>query len=166
MASFSVQPKDAHLPISATANSASSARPVVASVKVDTSKSGNSKWKHFIAGGIGGMIGATLTCPLEVIKTALQSKAYAADSAGARGILSVANSIAKTDGIRGFWKGLGPMLVGVVPARATYFTAYDAAKSFLNQHRPESSSTHLLSAMAAGATTNFMINPVWVRSVY
>ena len=112
-----------------------------------------------MAGGTGGMIGACLTCPLEVVKTRLQSKALSASHAG---MLSIARGIAQADGVRGFWKGLGPMLVGVVPARAVYFATYDFAKGFLNARRPEGASTHLLSAMCAGAATNVMINPVWV----
>lgn len=31
---------------------------------------------HFVAGGVGGTIGAVLTCPLEVVKTRLQSTMY------------------------------------------------------------------------------------------
>ncbi len=34
----------------------------------------------------------------------------------------------KNEGIKGFWKGLGPMVLGVVPARATYFATYDGTK--------------------------------------
>ncbi len=107
------------------------------------------------------MIGACLTCPLEVVKTRLQSKALSSPHGG---ILTIARRIALDEGVLGFWKGLGPMLLGVVPARAVYFATYDLAKGHLNARRPESSATHLLSAMCAGATTNFMINPVWVPS--
>jgi solute carrier family 25, member 33/36 len=108
------------------------------------------------------MLGACLTCPLEVVKTRLQSKAL---SASHTGMLSIARGIAQTDGVRGFWKGIGPMLVGVVPARAVYFATYDFAKGFLNARRPEGASTHLLSAMCAGSATNIMINPVWVSRI-
>ena len=31
---------------------------------------------HFLAGGIGGTIGAVATCPLEVVKTRMQSTMY------------------------------------------------------------------------------------------
>ena len=34
---------------------------------------------HFVAGGIGGTVGAVLTCPLEVVKTRLQSSMYRLD---------------------------------------------------------------------------------------
>jgi solute carrier family 25 protein 33/36 len=81
------------------------------------------RWRHFIAGGAGGMVGATITCPLEVIKTRLQSRELANSS-----VWRQVGGIMKNEGIRGFWKGLGPMVVGVVPARATYFATYDGTK--------------------------------------
>ena len=33
-------------------------------------------WVHFVAGGIGGTVGAVVTCPLDVVKTRLQSDVY------------------------------------------------------------------------------------------
>lgn len=35
-------------------------------------------WLHFSAGGLAGTIGAAATCPLEVVKTRLQSSLYQA----------------------------------------------------------------------------------------
>jgi hypothetical protein len=35
-------------------------------------------WLHFTAGGLAGTIGAAVTCPLEVVKTRLQSSLYQA----------------------------------------------------------------------------------------
>lgn len=43
---------------------------------------------HFMAGGIGGTVGAVITCPLEVVKTRLQSSIYRTQTAkGLRSIL-------------------------------------------------------------------------------
>jgi len=123
----------------------------------------NSRWKHLVAGGMGGMFGAILTCPLEVIKTRLQSKAQAVERRVGHGVLSIGTAILRNDGILGFWKGLGPMLAGVVPARAVYFAAYDFVKGTINEQRQsEDAATHLISAICAGATTNVLINPIWV----
>jgi hypothetical protein len=35
---------------------------------------------HFIAGGLGGTVGAVLTCPLEVVKTRMQTSMYRKES--------------------------------------------------------------------------------------
>ena len=52
------------------------------------------------------MIGATLTCPMEVVKTRMQSKALSHQG----GMITVFKTIATNEGAVGFWK---------VPARET-----------------------------------------------
>jgi len=88
-------------------------------------KSGR-EFRHFVAGGCGGMMGALTTCPLEVVKTHLQSK-----NVLRRSISDVVMQIWRSDGVLGFWRGIGPMLAGVVPARAVNFWAYNAVKGHL-----------------------------------
>jgi hypothetical protein len=83
-------------------------------------------WRHFAAGGCGGMMGALITCPLEVVKTHLQSK-----NVLRRSLSDVVLQIARIDGVLGFWRGIGPMLAGVVPARAVNFWTYNAVKGHL-----------------------------------
>ena len=84
------------------------------------------EWRHFAAGGCGGMMGALITCPLEVVKTHLQSK-----NVVRRSLSEVVLQIARNDGVLGFWRGIGPMLAGVVPARAVNFWTYNAVKGHL-----------------------------------
>jgi hypothetical protein len=88
-------------------------------------------WRHFIAGGMGGMVGATMTCPLEVVKTVLQSKEQKNKS-----VVRVVGGILRYEGLPGFFKGIGPMVLGVVPARATYFATYDGTKVRSPPHSP------------------------------
>mmetsp|Transcript_15781 Transcript_15781/g.37395 ORF Transcript_15781/g.37395 Transcript_15781/m.37395 type:complete len:326 (+) Transcript_15781:176-1153(+) len=114
--------------------------------------------RHFIAGGIGGMAGATLTCPLEVVKTQLQSKTIELTS-----VRQIIRNIAQSEGVPGFWKGLVPMLAGVVPARAVYFYTYSGSKNFLlARGHKEAAPTHLTAAVVAGTITATVINPIWV----
>ena len=61
-----------------------------------------------------------------------------------------------------FWKGWGPMLAGVVPTRAVYFSTYNASKSALLPRFGNTAPTHMLSALAAGSATVTLINPIWV----
>jgi len=77
--------------------------------------------------------------------------------------MEVVQKIFKNDGIAGFWKGLVPMLAGVVPARAVYFYTYNGSKNFLKvRGHSDTAPTHLMAAVVAGATTCTMISPVWV----
>ncbi|KAK3707240.1 Pyrimidine nucleotide transporter, mitochondrial [Vermiconidia calcicola] len=144
-------------------------------------------WAHFVAGGLGGMTSATLTSPLDVLKTRLQSTFYQSQLAAARqakGIppphqlpflraswLHIAETgqilaqIPKVEGWRALFKGLGPNLIGVVPARAINFWAYGNGKrvySSLFFAGEENSTVHLLSAATAGIITGTATNPIWL----
>ncbi|KAJ3097450.1 hypothetical protein HDU97_004860 [Phlyctochytrium planicorne] len=141
-------------------------------------------WVHFMAGGLGGTVGAAVTCPLEVVKTRLQSTMYRSKSFPAlqmavrnpgrgmvgyavdhvRHVVDLLIAIKQREGLAALWKGLGPNLIGVVPARAIYFSTYNYGKKFytsLNDHK-ETSGVHMLSAMTAGISTALATNPIWL----
>ncbi|THV88614.1 carrier protein Rim2p/Mrs12p [Aureobasidium pullulans] len=144
-------------------------------------------WAHFVAGGLGGMTAATLTCPLDVLKTRLQSDFYQSQlnaSRAARGIpplsqlsysrtailhiretFQILTAIPRAEGPRALFKGLGPNLIGVVPARAINFFAYGNGKRILSQNfndGKEASWIHLLAAAQAGMITGTATNPIWL----
>nr|XP_032627622.1 solute carrier family 25 member 36 [Chelonoidis abingdonii] len=89
---------------------------------------------HLFAGGCGGTVGAILTCPLEVVKTRLQSSSitlyisevHLSTVNGASvnrvtrvspGPLHCLKMILRKEGPRSLFRGLGPNLVGVAPSR-------------------------------------------------
>ncbi|OXB76298.1 UNVERIFIED_CONTAM: hypothetical protein H355_014706 [Colinus virginianus] len=125
---------------------------------------------HLVAGGCGGTAGAILTCPLEVVKTRLQSSQLALrplclsevqlpglsvrlmnPTPPAPGVVKLLRTILEKEGMRSLFRGLGPNLVGVAPSRAIYFAAYSGVKERLNTVLvPESKKVHMLSAACAG----------------
>ena len=106
------------------------------------------------------MTGAVLTCPMEVMKTQLQSKGY-----HQYGITTIASRTLQSEGLFGFWKGIGPMLVAVVPARGVYFWTYNSTKgSLLSRGHADEAPVHLASAVVAGGLSATIINPVWVSA--
>lgn len=134
---------------------------------------------HLVAGGCGGTVGAVITCPLEVVKTRLQSSrasikflpTHTISPDGAlthvsRRSLSVIQSlrtICAEEGGTALFRGLGPNIVGIAPSRAIYFAAYANTKNFLNTKlEPESPSVHLLSAAVGGFTSSTCTNPLWL----
>ncbi|XP_051730143.1 solute carrier family 25 member 36-A [Ctenopharyngodon idella] len=133
---------------------------------------------HLFAGGCGGTVGAILTCPLEVVKTRLQSSSvtlYISEvqlstvngASVARvappGPLHCLKLILEKEGPRSLFRGLGPNLVGVAPSRAIYFAAYSTAKEKLNNvFDPDSTQVHMLSAGLAGFTAITATNPIWL----
>ncbi|KAL8897238.1 MAG: hypothetical protein Q9207_007312 [Kuettlingeria erythrocarpa] len=133
------------------------------------------------------MTSATLTSPLDVLKTRLQSDFYQgqiAASRHARGIpppaqlgyfrsglvhftetFQILFSIHKVEGWRALFKGLGPNLTGVVPARAINFFAYGNGKRIISENfnnGNEAAWVHICAAINAGLLTGTATNPIWL----
>jgi len=163
-----------------------------------TSTGINEQLVHLFAGGLGGTAGAVATCPLEVLKTRMQSSSFSAmfqqvvehqagpsSSSGTCGtfqfsghhngvnndhrrlrtlrLVQLLRQIHQAEGLTGFFKGLGPNLVGVAPSRAIYFCTYSWCKGFWNQWLPaDSAYVHIGSAIGAGLSAATATNPVWL----
>ena len=136
-------------------------------------------WLHFVAGGVGGMVGAVATCPLDVVKTRLQSDAYhdaynkipKSRNPLVKGLqhfgetCGVILDIYRQEGTRASFRGLGPNLVGVIPARSINFFVYGASKHIiLNSFNggQEAAWVHLTAGLSAGFATSTATNPIWV----
>ncbi|ELU43648.1 RIM2-like protein [Rhizoctonia solani AG-1 IA] len=140
-------------------------------------------WNHFVAGGLGGMCGAIVTAPLDVVKTRLQSSLYqdvhrtqlgkgGAVIGRARNLLwnfvetgHILRDIYKYEGVPALFKGLGPTLVGVIPARSINFFTYGNGKQIIARefnHGQENTVVHLSAAALAGVVTSVCTNPIWV----
>ncbi|KAI9163617.1 mitochondrial carrier [Paramyrothecium foliicola] len=145
-------------------------------------------WVHMMAGGVGGMTAATLTAPLDVLKTRLQSDFYQAQLRAARAAaaqtqavaqlnparaaihhlndtLSILATVYRTEGWRALFKGLGPNLVGVVPARSINFFVYGNGKRLMSDHwngGEEAPWVHISAGIVAGVATSTATNPIWM----
>ena len=145
-------------------------------------------WVHFVAGGIGGMAGAIVTCPFDLVKTRLQSDVYknvyksnAAKQAVASNLkvvqvfnqagihfketCGIIGNVYKQEGFRSLFKGLGPNLVGVIPARSINFFTYGTTKEIYSKafnNGQESPLIHLMAAASAGWATSTATNPIWM----
>ncbi|AOA61204.1 Pyrimidine nucleotide transporter, mitochondrial [Komagataella phaffii CBS 7435] len=162
------------------ASSFRNAEPKIEAPKLSIDRQEVKPWVNFVAGGLGGMAGAVFTCPFDVVKTRLQSSVYqdlyrSTNSKGANVISSAARHISETcsiigsvyrvEGIRALFKGLGPNLVGVIPARSINFFTYGYSKDVLRKHvfdGEETSLLHLLAGLNAGFVTSTATNPIWL----
>jgi solute carrier family 25 folate transporter 32 len=86
-----------------------------------------------IAGAGGGLVASIATCPLDVIKTKLQAQRAAVGQAGYLGVTDTIRKIFIEDGLRGFYRGLGPTMLGYLPTWAIYFAVYDGIKTYFGQ---------------------------------
>ncbi|KAF9267223.1 mitochondrial carrier [Marasmius fiardii PR-910] len=148
-------------------------------------------WQHFIAGGIGGMCGAVVTSPFDVVKTRLQSTLFLekpvtvrivgssggatvvrSTAGGAGGLLwnfvetgYILRTIYREESPRALFKGLGPTLVGTIPAKSINFFTYANGKRIIANtfnNGQENTYVHLASAALAGIVTGTVTNPIWV----
>lgn len=136
-------------------------------------------WVHFVAGGIGGMAGAVCTSPFDVVKTRLQSDVFAASyktkltssnyliqaAYHFKETFGIINNVYKVEGFTSLFKGLGPNLIGVIPARSINFFTYNFCKEFYSSNLnggQEATWIHLISAITAGLATSTATNPIWL----
>lgn len=71
----------------------------------------------------------------------------------------------RVEGWRALFKGLGPNLSGVVPARAINFATYGNGKRIIAERfngGEQSSWVHLFAAAIAGIVTGTATNPIWL----
>ncbi|KAI8081687.1 mitochondrial carrier domain-containing protein [Halteromyces radiatus] len=82
-------------------------------------------------GMVSGSIGATSVYPLNVIRTRLQAQGTPAHPRYYSSPWDAAQVTFRTEGIRGFYKGLGPTLLKVVPAVSISYVTYEWSKNEL-----------------------------------
>ncbi|OIW23475.1 mitochondrial carrier protein [Coniochaeta ligniaria NRRL 30616] len=124
-----------------------------------------------LAGAVGGFTSGVVTCPLDVIKTKLQAQGgFAAVQKGRHvghhkvyeGLIGTARVIWREDGLRGMYRGLGPIIMGYLPTWAVWFTVYNKSKVWMSQHHDNPFVISFWSSIIAGASSTIVTNPIWV----
>ncbi|KAK1271385.1 Mitochondrial adenine nucleotide transporter ADNT1 [Acorus gramineus] len=82
-------------------------------------------------GTISGALGATCVYPLQVIRTRMQAQHMNADAAY-KGMSDVFWRTLKIEGLRGFYKGIFPNLLKVVPSASITYLVYESMKKSLD----------------------------------
>ncbi|GAA5871443.1 hypothetical protein JCM1840_002896 [Sporobolomyces johnsonii] len=82
-------------------------------------------------GAVSGGVGASSVYPLNLVRTRLQAQGTPAHPQTYTGIRDAAMKCYQREGWRGFYKGLTPTLVKVVPAVAISYAVYDTSKKIL-----------------------------------
>ncbi|RYP49018.1 hypothetical protein DL768_005209 [Monosporascus sp. mg162] len=87
---------------------------------------------HCTAGAVAGGFAAALTTPMDVIKTMLQTRGSATESElrSVNGFAAGCRLMYRREGLRGFFKGVGPRVVTTMPSTAICWSAYEASKAY------------------------------------
>ncbi|EEA28849.1 calcium dependent mitochondrial carrier protein, putative [Talaromyces marneffei ATCC 18224] len=89
---------------------------------------------NFTTGAIGafsGALGASFVYPLNVLRTRLQAQGTVLHPTTYNGIIDVTRTTYRTEGFRGFYKGITPNMLKVAPAVSISYIVYENAKRFL-----------------------------------
>ncbi|KAK5660105.1 hypothetical protein OQA88_13574 [Cercophora sp. LCS_1] len=124
-----------------------------------------------LAGAAGGFMSGIATCPLDVIKTKLQAQGgfsgvqkgrHVGHAKVYEGLVGTARVIWTQEGIRGMYRGLGPIIMGYLPTWAVWFTVYNKSKGWVSQHQTSTFAINFWSSIIAGASSTIATNPIWV----
>ncbi|KAJ2384243.1 Pyrimidine nucleotide transporter, mitochondrial [Coemansia sp. RSA 2559] len=138
-------------------------------------------WLHFVAGGLAGMTGAVITSPLDVLRTRQQLYGATFGRRGSAGDAKYTSLVMRTlrplvatgsylkelcmkEGVRGWFAGLSPALVGIIPSRSIQFFTYGNGKSVLAQWNggQETALVQLSAAAIAAMVTTTATSPIWM----
>ncbi|KAL6133212.1 hypothetical protein ACLB2K_065449 [Fragaria x ananassa] len=101
---------------------------------------------HFLGGGMAGITAASVTYPLDLVRTRLSAQKNVVYY---RGIRHAFHTICREEGFLGLYKGLGATLLGVGPSIAISFSVYEALRSFWQSERPNDST--VMVSLACGS---------------
>ena len=87
-------------------------------------------WEHLILGGRAGAAAATVTMPLDFVKTRQQCGA-------AGGVLGLVRSVVAAEGVQGLFAGLAPRVCHVACTSSVFFGLFEGAKLLLKPERTE-----------------------------
>ncbi|XP_078435414.1 mitochondrial RNA-splicing protein MRS3-like [Wolffia australiana] len=89
---------------------------------------------HATAGAAAGALAASVTTPLDVVKTQLQCQGVCGcERFTSNSIMAVTRAIIKRDGYAGLMRGWKARMLFHAPAAAICWTAYESAKSFFQE---------------------------------
>ncbi len=100
---------------------------------------------YMLAGATAGFVASIFTMPIDAIKTRVQTESLVTEKDKffngkkitlrrvllENNISLVTASIYKSEGIKGFYKGLAPRLIGIIPSASITFTTYEFYKKVL-----------------------------------
>ncbi|XP_062515568.1 calcium-binding mitochondrial carrier protein SCaMC-2-like [Corticium candelabrum] len=105
--------------------------------------------ERFLAGSIAGACSQTIIYPMELLKTRLALR----KTGQYHGIFHATRSIMQTEGLRSFYRGLLPNLIGIIPYAGIDLMVYETLKNrWLNQH-PSTTNPGVFVLLACGTVS-------------
>ena len=122
---------------------------------------------HLVAGVLSGLLSSGLLHPLDVIKTRYQVQDGLVNALRYSSLAGAVRDVHAGEGVRGFYRGMAPALLGSGASWGLYFYFYEACKRRLREGgggggAPLSPAQHAYAAWEGGTVTCLFTNPVWL----
>ncbi|KAF9567081.1 mitochondrial thiamine pyrophosphate transporter [Mortierella alpina] len=128
--------------------------------QVFTAVTGSSSVQSFISGATAGIMATACTYPFDLLRTRF---AVQRDVKVYTGVLQAFQHIFRKDGVQGFYRGMAPALIQVIPYMGVMFGSYDSLKQVASwlktQAALEAPKTTLTFAPASKATFSSTSDP-------
>eukprot|EP00047_Mylnosiga_fluctuans_P011227 m.20131 g.20131 ORF g.20131 m.20131 type:complete len:289 (+) comp3504_c0_seq1:136-1002(+) len=111
---------------------------------------------RFLSGSLAGVSAVCLTYPLDLVRARL---AFQVTTVYYKGIVEAIRIIAKEEGVKGFYKGVAPTIMGMIPYAGVSFFVFGSIKQHMMQYPHLRKDPHRLKTaynMAAGAAAGIM----------
>ncbi|KAL8459624.1 hypothetical protein ACS0TY_036931 [Phlomoides rotata] len=115
-------------------------------------------WQFMIAGSVAGMVEHMAMFPVDTLKTQMQALGSCPIKYGS--VRQSVQSILKSDGPRGFYRGIGAMALGAGPAHAVYYSAYEFFKKSFSGGNPDNHAAHAASGACATVANDAVLTPM------
>ncbi|KAL8531216.1 hypothetical protein ACS0TY_008008 [Phlomoides rotata] len=115
-------------------------------------------WQFMISGSAAGMVEHMAMFPVDTLKTQMQALGSCPIKFGS--VRQSVQSILKSDGPRGFYRGIGAMALGAGPAHAVYFSAYEFFKKSFSGGNPDNHAAHAASGACATVASDAVLTPM------
>lgn len=112
------------------------------------------------AGIVARSLISSVASPLELIRTNLQSTPMSADTPNTlRSVLADIRGVARENGVRSLWRGVGPTLWRDVPFSGIYWFGYERLKRFLGSCGYEGAHAAFFSGAVSGTAAAIVVSP-------
>ncbi|XP_057524748.1 uncharacterized protein LOC130804349 [Amaranthus tricolor] len=115
-------------------------------------------WQFMVAGSIAGCAEHMAMFPVDTIKTRMQ--ALGSCPIKTVGVRTALDSLLKSDGAAGLYRGIAAMGLGAGPAHAVYFSVYEFCKKKLEGGNPNNHVAHALSGVCATVMSDAVLTPM------
>jgi solute carrier family 25 (mitochondrial folate transporter), member 32 len=148
------------LPTAATTSETNTTVPAV--VLVAPPRNAGYIWSSLFAGVGSGALASIVCAPLDLLRTRMQ--VWGDVATHKEGAIYFLKTIRRTEGLRGYFRGLGATLATVPMFWGLYFPLYDDMKRTLSRGDPNRNPAvvHCMSAVSAGAIADIICNPMFV----